>query len=98
MTGLHPKTLQQQAEAQRLRAQGLTQTAIARQLGVSRQYVSQLLSKSGQPSPWTPEALALLGTMPDRALANRLGVHWNTVFIQRRALGIKPFGKRRGAK
>jgi hypothetical protein len=73
MTGPSTKTLHLLAEAQALRRRGLSLSAIARQLGVSKQYVGQMLGKVGQPSPWTAENLALLGRMPDRTLAKRLG-------------------------
>jgi hypothetical protein len=37
---------------------------------------------------WTSEALARLGTVPDRVLARELGRSRNSVAIMRRALGI----------
>jgi hypothetical protein len=40
---------------------------------------------------WTDEALALLGTMPDPALADRLGVSRFPVKQKRRELGIAPY-------
>lgn len=39
---------------------------------------------------WTPENLALLGTMPDKILAKRLGVGRLVPYYKRMALGIPP--------
>ena len=47
---------------------------------------------AGQPQfDWTREHAALLGTMPDRHLAQRLGVTPVMVAYQRKRLGIKKF-------
>ena len=43
---------------------------------------------------WTPEEDALLGTASDRDLADRLGLHADTVGRRRRALGIASYSKR----
>jgi hypothetical protein len=40
---------------------------------------------------WTDETLALLGTMPDPALADRLGVSRFPVKQKRQELGIAPY-------
>ena len=40
---------------------------------------------------WTPREDALLGTMPDPALARRIGCSDRTVKLRRRELGIAPF-------
>jgi DNA-binding CsgD family transcriptional regulator len=41
--------------------------------------------------PWEPEDLALLGTMPDRALAKELGICASSVMLKRQTLKIPPF-------
>jgi hypothetical protein len=45
--------------------------------------------------PWTPKQVALLGTMSDQALADKLGVAPNLIWKKRHALDIAPFGATR---
>ena len=42
---------------------------------------------------WTPDKIAILGTMPDKVVAAQLGVTNSSVFSKRVSLGIAPFGK-----
>jgi hypothetical protein len=44
-----------------------------------------------RPPPWTPERDALLGTMPDSALARKLRCSPMSVFYRRRKRGIEAF-------
>jgi transposase-like protein len=44
---------------------------------------------------WTPESLALLGTMPDPEVARRTGHTLNAVHLRRRLEGIPAFKRRR---
>jgi hypothetical protein len=53
---------------------------------------------AGKPWKWKSEWDALLGTMPDKALAAQLGVNYRTVWRRRKALGVpscRPAGTRR---
>ncbi len=52
------------------------------------------MSKSPAKTTWTPETLAMLGTMTDSALARQLGVSIPYVAAQRRALGVPPHGRK----
>lgn len=45
---------------------------------------------------WTPEMDALLGTMGDKAAAERLGYSTSVVNVRRRELGVPPFRKHAG--
>lgn len=42
----------------------------------------------GNVDPWTPEAVALLGTKPDQAIANKLGITYRQVYKKRQELNI----------
>ena len=44
-------------------------------------------------SSWTPEKMALLGTLPDKQAARLAGVTTNAAFMKRVSTGIPPFGK-----
>jgi hypothetical protein len=41
--------------------------------------------------PWPPEAIAMLGTMPDRDVAKHLGLSAHSVQLKRRLLGIRSY-------
>jgi hypothetical protein len=45
----------------------------------------------GQPLAWNEAAIALLGTVSDRAVAKLLGINPKTAQAKRRALGIAPW-------
>lgn len=78
---------------------------LARELDIPANYIATLRVKVGVPEPkvsrtrgkpldagiWTAETLALLGTMPDPALADLLGVSRFPVKKKRRELGIAPY-------
>lgn len=49
------------------------------------------LARFIQPNPWTPEQEALLGTVPDDVLAERLGRTWWAVYLRRHRKGIPMF-------
>lgn len=44
---------------------------------------------------WTPQRIAVLGTMPDKRAAKLVGVTNSAAFTKRVSLGIPPFGKSR---
>ena len=78
---------------------------LAQDFKIPVNYLAALRIKVGVPEPkvlrtpfkpldegvWTDEALALLGTMPDPALADRLGVSRFPVKKKRQDLGIAPY-------
>jgi hypothetical protein len=76
--------------------------AVARELGISHRAAGEKRRMLGipgfRPRPhhrqgffWTPEDLALLGTMSDPELGELLGISHATVYLKRRRLGICPF-------
>lgn len=84
-----------------------TNYKLAEDLKIPIKHIAALRIKAGIPEPkivrarfkpledgiWTAEALALLGTMPDPALADQLGVSRFPVKMKRRELGIAPYQK-----
>lgn len=78
---------------------------LAQDFKIPANYIAALRAKGGVPEPkvfrtrfepleegiWTDETLALLGTMPDPALADRLGVSRFPVKKKRKELGIAPY-------
>jgi DNA-binding CsgD family transcriptional regulator len=73
-----------------------TDLGIAVDYGISRQRVHMIRSRLGInafSAPYTPteEDVALLGTMPDVALAERLGTYCGRVLQERRKRGIPAF-------
>lgn len=79
-------------------AAGRKMTEMAKEEGVSTERIRQLwsLATEGMPSPrtqrnkerWTPENIALLGTLPDKEIAERLECSSSSVCTKRRQLGI----------
>lgn len=78
---------------------------LAQDFKIPANYITSLRANVGVPEPkvfrtrfvpleegiWTDETLALLGTMPDPALADRLGVSRFPVKKKRKELGIAPY-------
>ena len=75
---------------------------LARKLGLNPETVYRRRKTLGIPSHrphrsvtprrvWTPAEDRLLGTMPDNALAVRLGCTSAMVYHRRKALGVRPF-------
>jgi transcriptional regulator with XRE-family HTH domain len=78
---------------------------LARKFNVSSSYIAELRVEVEIPGPkvirvrfepleegvWTDETIALLGTMPDPELADRLGVSRTPVKKKRKELGIKAY-------
>lgn len=84
----------------------MTDAALAARLNRGRAGVCERRSKLGisphghikadgtsqrRPHQWTPEEIALLGTMHDAEIARRMGLHRTTVSQRRRKLGIPAF-------
>lgn len=74
---------------------GTSNSEYARTLGVSRQAVYARRRRQSQPRLWAPIDWtpfdALLGTMPDEALAERVGCRRTAVLRRRQRLGIPAF-------
>jgi hypothetical protein len=78
---------------------------LAQDFKIPANYIATLRSDVGVPEPkvlrprfkpleegfWTDDALALLGTMPDPELADRLGVSRFPVKQKRKELGVAPY-------
>lgn len=71
--------------------------AIAEEFGVSLSAVRAERNRLNIPAwqfvEWTPERIAVLGTMPDKQAAKVIGVTNTSAFAKRVSLGIPPFGK-----
>ena len=65
--------------------------ALRLKIGVPEPKVLRTLFKPLEEGIWTDETLALLGTMPDPALADRLGISRFPVKKKRQELGIAPY-------
>lgn len=103
---LHPRSEQCKLRVKDIKSKvqkGMTLRQIAKELGVSRQRVSQLLCRSlknGEESIaqerrrhkglWTEGQLALLGVLSDREMAERNGISVSMVCYKRRSLNIPP--------
>lgn len=74
---------------------GTSSSEYARTLGISRQAVHARRRRQHQPPLWAridwAPFDALLGTMPDEALAAQVGCQRTAVLKRRRRLGIPPF-------
>lgn len=79
-----------------------TDKAIAKKLGIKESSVTrkryekrikrspdQLKKQPRQKRPWTDDEIEMLGTMPDRYVANRIGVSRTAVYEKRHELNIK---------
>lgn len=74
--------------------------AVAEALGVKKASIAYIRSKLGVPAfdqerahqgRWTPENVALLGTMTDSELAAKLNCETHSVFKARKRRGVAPF-------
>lgn len=76
----------------------MSNQAVSKALGIGETRVRIERARRGIPNPagtfppivWTHEMLELLGKLPDRKLARRFGVGFNSVVEKRRELGLKP--------
>jgi hypothetical protein len=80
------------SEIRRLSAQGAAHGEIAQMFGISRPRVSMIVTAGRPPRPrWNEANRNLLGTMPDKDVTKRMGMHHVYVGRIRRKLGIQAF-------